>query len=452
MFPCTRKHCAALLHSIAVFFAFHRANPRFAFGHIDMYFLLLVLVLYVLVVYTERRLVQAGPVEWESFRHQDNQAAQRVVRQMRDIRPALSALLLARILLVTVFTVMAFTLLYTWGALRMVLSDWSAQNGLSTLLSWVLVGLLLSFALGVLFWTLQYPIWPKGRTKNLEWVCTYVGFWQVLFYPFIPKSNSEQTDQLQQALLSDRHTRKNTDDAGTRDLALLKSIVKFSDVTVKQVMQPRSKVVAVDFRTHFHDLLKSVRESGFSRLPVYDEDLDNLIGILYVKDLLAYIDRENEFEWQALIRHSVLQVPEAKHISDLLDEFKKEKLHMAIVVDEYGSTAGIVTMEDVLEEILGEIRDEFDEESEVRYRKLDDYTYVFEGQSLLNDVSRITGLSDEIFDSIRGQADTLAGLVLQLRGDIPPTGEEVQWNGLNLKVTAADNRRIKQLRLTLPSP
>ncbi|MFZ4633916.1 MAG: transporter associated domain-containing protein [Saprospiraceae bacterium] len=416
-----------------------------------MFFLFLVLVLYVLVVYTERRLVQAGPVEWESFRHQENPAAQRVVRQMRDIRPALSALLLARILLITVCTVAAFTLLYTWPAFRTVLSDWSAHNGLSTLPGWILVGLLLAFGLGVLFWALQYPIWPKGRTENLEWVCTYVGLWQMLFFPFIPKSNSEQTDQLQQALLSDRNTQQNTEDAGTRDLALLKSIVKFSDVTVKQVMQPRSKVVAVDFRTHFHDLLKLVREAEFSRLPVYDEDLDNLIGILYVKDLLAYIDRENEFEWQGLIRHSVLQVPEAKHISDLLDEFKIEKLHMAIVVDEYGSTAGIVTMEDVLEEILGEIRDEFDEESEVRYRKLDDYTYVFEGQSLLNDVSRITGLSEETFEPIRGQADTLAGLVLQLRGDIPPSGEEVQWNGITLKVTAADNRRIKQLRLTLPS-
>lgn len=232
-------------------------------------------------------------------------------------------------------------------------------------------------------------------------------------------------------------------------MELLKSIVKFSDVTVKQVMQPRSKVVAVDFRTNFSELLGVVREAGFSRLPVYDEDLDNVTGILYVKDLVSHLDKPATFEWQSLIRTNLQLVPEAKRVSELLQEFKRNKRHMAIVVDEYGGSSGIVTMEDILEEITGEIRDEFDEESEIRYRKLDDHNYLFEGQTLLNDVCRIAGLAPGTFDEVRGAADTLAGLALELKGDIPKTGTELSWNGYLLTVITADERRIEQLKLTI---
>ncbi|MDO8969071.1 MAG: CBS domain-containing protein, partial [Saprospiraceae bacterium] len=235
-----------------------------------------------------------------------------------------------------------------------------------------------------------------------------------------------------------------------RELELLKSIVQFSDVTVKQVMQPRSKVVSVDFRTDFHDLLEIVRKSEFSRLPVHHEDLDNVTGILYVKDLVPYLDYDADYEWQPLIRTNILMVPEAKRGSELLQEFKQHRMHMAIVVDEYGGIAGIVTMEDILEEVTGEIRDEFDKESEIRYRKMDEFNYLFEGQTLLNDVCRITGLEPGIFDSVRGAADTFAGLVLELRGDIPLVGTEIAWNGYLFTVTVADKRRIEQLKLTLP--
>jgi len=225
--------------------------------------------------------------------------------------------------------------------------------------------------------------------------------------------------------------------------------VKFSDVTVKQVMQPRTKVVGVDFKTDFHDLLAVVRESEFSRLPVYDEDLDNVTGILYVKDLLPHLDAPAVFEWQPLIRTNVMLVPESKRCSELLEEFKQQKIHMAIVVDEYGGSAGIVTMEDILEEVTGDIQDEFDEESDIRYRKLDEFTYLFEGQTLLNDVCRLTGLDAATFDAVKGNADTLAGLALELRGDIPKTGVEIPWNGFLFTITAADNRRITQMKLNL---
>ena len=215
-------------------------------------------------------------------------------------------------------------------------------------------------------------------------------------------------------------------------------------------MQPRSKVVAVDFKVGFHDLLSIVREAGFSRLPVYQEDLDNVTGILYVKDMLPHLTKSDDFEWQSLIRTNVMLAPESKRGTELLQDFKRQKIHMAIVVDEYGGSSGIVTLEDVLEEVTGEIRDEFDEESEVRYRKLDDHNYIFEGQTLLSDVCRIVGLDSSTFDEARGNADTLAGLVLELKGDIPKSGMEITWNGFMITVTAANSRRIEQLKLGLP--
>lgn len=183
---------------------------------------------------------------------------------------------------------------------------------------------------------------------------------------------------------------------------------------------------------------------------MYDDDLDNITGILYVKDLLLHLDAPAEFEWQPLIRTNVMLVPESKRCSELLEEFKQQKIHMAVVVDEYGGSAGIVTMEDILEEITGDIRDEFDEDSEIRYRKLDEYTYLFEGPTLLNDVCRIAGLDAAAFDAVRGNADTLAGLVLELRGDIPKTGVEIPWNGFLFTITAADSRRVSQIKLGLP--
>ena len=215
-------------------------------------------------------------------------------------------------------------------------------------------------------------------------------------------------------------------------------------------MQPRSKVVGVDFKMSFHDLLAVVRESEFSRLPVYDDDLDYITGMLYVKDLLLHLNAPADFEWQPLIRTNVMLVPESKRCSELLEEFKQQKIHMAIVVDEYGGSAGIVTMEDILEEVTGDIRDEFDEESEIRYRKLDEHNYLFEGQTLLNDVCRITGLDAAVFDPVKGNADTLAGLALEIRGDIPKVGVEIAWNGFLFTITAADDRRISQMKLTLP--
>ncbi len=236
-----------------------------------------------------------------------------------------------------------------------------------------------------------------------------------------------------------------------QEIDILKSIVKFGDVSVKQIMRSRVDVVAVDFRINFKELLDLVRSSGYSRIPVYDDDFDNVTGILYVKDLLGHLHEDADFEWQRLIRTNMLYVPEAKKIHDLLREFQREHLHMAIVVDEYGGSAGIVTLEDIMEEVIGEIKDEFDNEAEVIFRKIDDYHYVFEGKTLLNDVCRIIGVDTSTFDEVKGDADSLAGLVLELYGEIPQKDIEITYNLFRFKIVSVSKRRIEQVLITLPA-
>ena len=235
-----------------------------------------------------------------------------------------------------------------------------------------------------------------------------------------------------------------------RDIDILKSIVKFGDVTVKQIMRSRVDVVAVDFRVGYHELLALVKESGYSRIPVYENDFDNVTGILYVKDLLGHLNEADDFEWQELIRTDVYYVPEAKKIHDLLKEFQQERLHLAIVVDEYGGSSGIVTLEDIMEEVIGEIKDEFDDEVEVVYRKIDDYNYLFEGKTLLNDACRIVGIDTNTFDEVKGEADSLAGLILEIQGLLPKADSTITYESYQFKIVSVNKRRIEQILFTLP--
>ncbi len=237
---------------------------------------------------------------------------------------------------------------------------------------------------------------------------------------------------------------------GRQEINILKRIVKFGDVSVKQIMRSRVDVIAVDFRTSYRELLRIVKDSGYSRIPVYDNDFDNVTGILYVKDLIGNLNEADHFEWQELIRTDVMYIPEAKKIDDLLKEFQAQRMHMAIVVDEYGGSSGIVTLEDILEEIIGDIKDEFDDELEVEYQKIDNFNYIFEGKTLLNDVCRVIGVDTNTFDGVRGDADSLAGLVLEMTGQLPKAESFIEYNGFRFKMVAVSRRRIERIRVTLP--
>ena len=230
---------------------------------------------------------------------------------------------------------------------------------------------------------------------------------------------------------------------------ILRSIVKFGDVSVTQIMRSRIDVIAVDYRISYQELLDVIKESGYSRIPVYTEDFDNVSGILYVKDLLGHLQEKPDFKWQDLIRTNVLFIPESKKIDDLLKEFQRMRMHMAVVVDEYGGSSGIVTLEDILEEIIGEIKDEFDDDNELIYRKLDENNYIFEGKTLLNDFCRVLGVDTSRFDEIKGESDSLAGLLLELYGELPIKDTEITYDTFSFKIVASNKRRIEQVLVTL---
>jgi len=265
----------------------------------------------------------------------------------------------------------------------------------------------------------------------------------------IDKRITKKGLQLSMSELSEAIKLTSDEDAPEEERKILKGIVKFGDIDVKEIMKPRVDVVSVDLSINYRDLLSIILESGYSRIPVFKENFDNITGILYVKDLLSHLDKKDGFEWQALLRPAFF-VPENKKINDLLLDFQKKKIHLSIVVDEYGGTSGIVTLEDIIEEIVGDITDEFDtEEDEVSYTKINDNTYLFDGKTLLNDFCKIMDIDDKIFEDVKGDSETLAGLILEVEGKIPKANESTIINNFEFKVKKANNRRIEEILVTV---
>ena len=231
------------------------------------------------------------------------------------------------------------------------------------------------------------------------------------------------------------------------DEKILKGIVNFGNINVSEIMCPRIDVTAINIKLGFNKVKSIIIESGFSRIPVYAGSFDSVKGILYAKDVLPYTNSPDNFKWQALMRPPYF-VPETKKINELLKEFQVKKIHMAVVIDEYGGTSGIITLEDVLEEIVGEITDESDED-ETMFRKIDDKTYIFEGKILLNDFFKIIEVEDDPFEDVRGESETLAGLILELTGEIPQKDQVITFRNFIFRIESADKRRIKEIRLEL---
>ena len=247
-------------------------------------------------------------------------------------------------------------------------------------------------------------------------------------------------DELEQAL-------DMTDKEEIRDeKEMLEGIIRFSDEMVKEIMTSRQDIVDIDIKSSFKDVIDNIVENNYSRIPVYQGSIDNIRGILYIKDLLPHIGKANSFRWQTLIRPAHF-VPETKKIDDLLREFQTNKVHIAIVVDEFGGTSGIITLEDILEEIVGEISDEYDEEDN-GYVKLDYKTYVFEGKTKIVDLCRILSLDDDYFEKF-DEADTLAGLLLELKGDFPGIHERFEFGDLTFEILKKEQRRIARVKVTI---
>lgn len=326
----------------------------------------------------------------------------------------------------------------------------------SAIAEFLVLTVILTFLL-LLFGEIMPKIYSAQKTLSFcRFAASGISMFRSIFYPlesllmrstsFLDKHISRKNHNISVDELS--HALELTDKTEiSEESSMLEGIIRFGGETAKEVMTSRLDVVDLDIRTPFKDVLKCIIENAYSRIPVYAGTRDNIKGILYIKDLLPHLNKGDNFRWQSLIRPAYF-VPETKMIDDLLRDFQANKIHIAIVVDEFGGTSGIVTMEDIIEEIVGEIHDEYDDE-ERTYVVLNDHTWVFEAKTLLTDFYKITKVDEEEFDEVAGDADTVAGLLLELKGEFPTLHERVSYKNYEFEVLEMDSRRILKVKFTI---
>lgn len=299
-------------------------------------------------------------------------------------------------------------------------------------------------------------VYVIGNKLTLPFLTAFYMFFIALSYPFRQlihlRFRHENVILRSKLTFSDiSEALENTDalPEEEQEKKLVSGVLNFFDLEVKEIMCARVDVVAFEKNMPFRDLVDAIIEAEYTRYPVYEEHLDNIIGILHIKNILPYIGKDENVQWSTYI-HPALFVPENMQISELLRQFQMKKTHFAVVVDEYGGTSGIVTLEDIIEEIVGEIDDEFDIESDgIIYEKIDERTFIFDGKTSLNDVCKITGLPFDTFDEVKGEVETLAGLILLIEGKFPEIGYTMEYRNLYLVVEEMDHRRIQKVRIKL---
>ncbi|PSR57409.1 gliding motility-associated protein GldE [Adhaeribacter arboris] len=322
----------------------------------------------------------------------------------------------------------------------------------------MLLGFVMLFTLAIVFFG---EVLPKAyaNQKKLTTAQRMVGAINTaekLLYPLISmllyftqtienryrnRPTTQIIEELQQAI-----EEASTSETTHEEKELLKGIINFGSLTVKQIMRSRMDIVAFDITQKLDEILSLINQYEYSRIPVYNGSIDQIEGILYVKDLLPHLDAEPDFVWQTLIRPPYF-VPEIKKVDDLLKDFQERHVHMAIVVDEYGGTSGLLTFEDVIEEVVGDIKDEFDEEDEIVYSQIDENTYIFEGKTSLADFCRIIGSSTDVFEPVRGKNESIGGLMIELFSKIPLAGEDTEFDKFKFVIESADNKHVKLVKV-----
>ncbi|MBP3826497.1 MAG: gliding motility-associated protein GldE [Prevotella sp.] len=368
----------------------------------------------------------------------------RSIQQLRDD----SERTLATILITNNFVNVTIIMLCNYIFARLV------DFGNAYWLQFICITVILTFLL-LLFGEIIPKVYARQTSLRFcRKVCGGIMFFRKLFWPLetvlissgilaekvIQKENHLlSVDDLEQALeLTDKDDIKEEE-------KMLQGIIRFGDETAKEVMTSRQDIVALDIKSPFSEVLNCIIENNYSRIPIYQDNSDNIRGILYIKDLLPHLSKPTNFRWQSLIRPPYF-VPETKKIDDLLREFQENKVHIAIVVDEFGGTSGMVTLEDIVEEIVGEINDEYDEDEKV-FTRLNKNTYLFEGKTLLSEMVRILEVDDEEFDDVEGDADTLAGLILEIKGDFPSVHEKLEYKNYLFEITELEERRISRVKV-----
>jgi gliding motility-associated protein GldE len=374
-------------------------------------------------------------------------AARRILKLLEEPRVTLASLMIANIVINLAIIIICNFLVNTW-------MDTQSNFFFSLFIKIVLVGSLLVLFSETLpkVWAaqnnLRFAYYASSLVTGIHAVFHGLSIWMVGFMDRIEKTlgggraSAYSLEQLDQAI--DLTTPQ---DASEEEKNILKGIIKFGHITVRQVMRSRLDVHGVEAGASFADLVRRVEELHYSRLPVYQGNLDQITGIVHTKDIIPHLQEPADFNWQGLVRQPYF-VHENRLIEDLLQEFQAKRIHFAVVVDEFGGTEGIVTLEDILEEIIGDIRDEFDDE-ETANTKLDDSNFIFEGKTMINDACRLMGIGVDTFDEVRGDSETLAGLLLELTGEIPAVEQEIVQGDFRFKVLEIDKNRIQKVRVTI---
>jgi gliding motility-associated protein GldE len=419
-------------------------------GVIIAIFVIIALLLFsALISGSEIAFFSLGPAQVHNLKSEDNKIHKRVIGMLETPKR-----LLATILISNNFINVAIVIISTYIT--------------NSLFNFEQISYWLAFVIQVVIITAIIlffgEILPKvyATQRNLQFALFMgptLGFLLKLFYPIssllirstnlIDNRLSRKSYNISMSELSDAIELTTDHTTPEEEKKILQGIVKFGDIEVKEIMRSRLDVAAIEISTGYSVLMKLIMDAGYSRIPVYEESFDKVKGIMYIKDLLPYLKEKDSFKWQKLMRDAFF-VPENKKINDLLQEFQNKKIHLAVVVDEYGGTSGIITMEDIIEEIVGEISDEQDEPlDEVVYSRIDQNRFLFEGKTSINDFCKIIGVNDDVFDQVKGDADSLAGLLLELMEKMPDREENIDYQNFKFTVKAVDKRRIKRIMVEI---
>ncbi len=403
------------------------------------------LILSALISASEVAFFSLSPQAIDDIKQSNKKTDKRIFSLLQDPQK-----LLATILIANNFVNVAIILILTFVSSNLI------DFGGSLLLAFIFQTILITFLL-LFFAEITPKIFASREGEKVANVTAPVlSVLQRLFKPLVyvlVKSTAAMNEKLE------RHNKPNismdelshalelTSDKSDEDTEILEGIIKFVNIQVVDIMTARVDMVSADIKTSYKKLLETIVESGYSRIPVYSGTPDNIKGILYSKDLLPHLDKPDSFRWQSLIRPAYY-VPETKMIDDLLNEFQQNKVHLAMVVDEYGGTSGLITLEDIIEEIVGDISDEYDDD-EAQYNRLNKNTFIFEAKIQLNDFFKIENINEEDFETITDEVETLAGLILELKGEFPKRQDIIEYGNYKFEILAVDKRRIKRVKLTL---
>ena len=421
----------------------------------DLYYTMLFLVVIVLL-FLGSALISGSEVAYFSIAPHDLENENPSSKAIKRIKGLISQpkKLLATILILNNFINIAIVMISTFFVLKLLKGLYSPTTIIATLT--IVITILIVFIGEIVpkVYANQNSLPFARRTSGLliltfklfsplSWLLIKVS--NVIESRIEKKGYSVSVDELNEALEIATDTETTEEEKG-----ILKGIVNFGTLSVKQIMKSRMDITAIDLDADFHELMNQINKSGYSRIPVFNETIDKIEGILYIKDLLPHVNEDENFNWQILLRPGFF-VPESKKIDTLFKDFQEKRIHIAIVVDEYGGTSGLVTMEDVIEEIVGEINDEFDEESDVAYNKLDNNTFIFEGKTSLMDFCKLTNIDHRIFEEVKGESESLGGLLLEINGTLPNTGEKIQFENFLFTPVAVNDKRIKRVRVFIKS-